>query len=84
LLTLRDKTEWIIVPSVNDPGQNKLMPGTKLSEFFISTMKGIGPNRIKNLTIGTNPIRLNFYGKEIVISKYSFYKKLKRNQLPKI
>jgi hypothetical protein len=78
---LRDHTQWIIMPSVNDPGQTKLMPCLKLSEFFIQTFKGNGPQRVKNITLATNPFRMSVWGKEVVFSKYSYFKKFKRNHL---
>ena len=81
---LRDHTQWILVPSVNDPGQTQLMPCSKLSEFLITAFKGTGPQKIKNITLATNPMRISYYGKEIVISKYNYFKKLKRNHLTKI
>jgi hypothetical protein len=62
----------------------KVMPCMPLSEYFLSTFKGNGPSRIKNITIGSNPLRISYYGKEIVISRYNYFKKLKRNHLPKI
>ena len=83
LVVLRDLTNWILVPSVDDPGMTKLMPCMKLSEHFLSGFKGTGPSRIKNLTLATNPCRISYYGQEIVIAKYSFFKKLKRNHLSK-
>ena len=42
-ICLRDLTHWFFVPSIDDPGQPKLMPCLQLSEFFISTFKGTGP-----------------------------------------
>jgi hypothetical protein len=32
---LRDFTQWVIIPSINDPGMMKVLPATKLPEFFI-------------------------------------------------
>ena len=37
---LRDQTQWIFVPSVDDPGQPKLMPCLPLSEHFLSGPRG--------------------------------------------
>jgi DNA polymerase alpha/epsilon subunit B len=79
---LRDHTLWLLVPSLEDPGIFKLMPNTKLSESLISSMKGTGPMRIKNLRLATNPCRISFMGKEVVLSRYNFFRKLKTNHLP--
>eukprot|EP00347_Sterkiella_histriomuscorum_P020272 403338437 len=84
LTFLRDSTQWIFIPSVDDPGQPKLMPCLQFQEYFLTGFKGNGPQRIKNVILGTNPMRISYYGKEIVISRYNFFKKLKRNQIPKI
>lgn len=55
----------------------------KLSDTFIQGFKSNGPQRIKNLTLATNPLRISYYGNEIVVAKYQFFKKLKRNHLAK-
>lgn len=60
------------------------MPCFKLAEYFLTNFKGNGPQRIKYLTLATNPFRISYYGKEIVISKYNFFKKLKKNHLAKL
>ena len=60
------------------------MPCLQFQEFFLSSFKGNGPQRIKNISVATNPLRLSYYGKEIVIARYNFFKKLKRNQLNRI
>jgi hypothetical protein len=44
-------------------------------------MKGTGPDRIKNLTLASNPCRLSYHGKEIIISRYNFFEQLKKNHL---
>ena len=36
------------------------------------------------MTLATNPCRLSFLGKEIVISRFNYLKKIKQNNLPKI
>lgn len=54
------------------------MPGVvKLSDTFLSGFKGNGPQRIKNITIVPNPVRISFYGKEVVVCRYNYMKKLK-------
>lgn len=72
------------MPSVDDPGQTKLMPCLKLAEYFLTNFKSSGPSRIKNVTLATNPLRISYFGKEIVVSKYNFFKKIKKNQLSKL
>ena len=36
------------------------------------------------MNLGTNPLRLSFNGKEIVISRYNLFQKLKQNHHPRI
>jgi thiamine pyrophosphokinase len=82
---LRDQTQWIFVPSLDDPGQTKLMPCLPLSDYFFSGARGTSVNKIlKNVTLASNPLRISYYGKEIVISRYNYFKKLKKNHLAKI
>ena len=84
LLCLRDCTQWILMPSLDDPGMIKVMPSFKLPDSLFSRMKGNGPGSIKKLMFGTNPMRISFRGKEVVFSRYDYLKKLKKNHLPKI
>jgi hypothetical protein len=84
LLCLRDSTQWIVMPSLEDPGMIKVMPSFKLSDSLLSRMKGNGPGSIKKLMFGTNPMRISFRGKEVVFCRYDYLKKLKKNHLSKI
>jgi hypothetical protein len=82
---LRDQTHWIFVPSIEDPGQTKLIPCLPLSDYFLSGARGTSVNKIlKNVTLASNPLRISYYGKEIVITRYNYFKKLKKNHLAKI
>jgi hypothetical protein len=81
---LRDLTQWIFMPSIGDPGIMKVMPTFKISDFLVSGIKGIGPNRLKKVMLGTNPMRLSFRGKEIVFSRYDYFKKLKKNNIEQL
>ena len=47
-------------------------------------MKGTGPKRIKNITLSTNPCRISFMGKEIIICRYNYFRKLQSNHLSKL
>lgn len=76
------------MPSLEDPGQTKLMPCLPLADFFFSGAKSGNLNAnsrvLKNVTLATNPFRISFYGKEIVVARYNYFKKLKKNHLTKI
>ena len=34
--------------------------------------------------MASNPFRMSYYGKEIVFSRYNYFKKLKKNHLAKV
>ena len=82
-VNLRDHTEWVFVPSIEDAGQMKTMPTIPFAESLFSNLK-TGPARIKKLTLANNPCRISFLGKEIVICRYNFTVKLKQNHNLKI
>lgn len=81
---LRDHTEWIFIPALDDPGQTHLMPQMPLSNHLLSGFIGAHQGRIKRVTLGTNPLRICFNGKEVVIARYNFMQKLKQNHHPRI
>jgi DNA polymerase alpha/epsilon subunit B len=82
---LRDQTHWIFVPSLEDPGQTKLMPCLPLSDYLFSGARGTATSKVlKNFNLASNPLRISYYGKEIVISRFNFYKKMKKNHLAKV
>ena len=81
---LRDHTEWIFIPALDDPGQIDVMPQVPLADHFLSGFIGNHQGKIKKVTLGTNPLRLSFNGKEIVISRYNLFQKLKQNHHPRI
>jgi len=60
------------------------MPGFKMSEYLMEGFKGKGSQKIKNITMATNPMRLSFRGKQIVFSRYDYFKKIKRNHIEKL
>jgi hypothetical protein len=58
-----------------------MMPQDHISESFINAFKGAHLNsinsKIKNVVLGTNPLRISFLGKQIMICRYDFMKKIK-------
>ena len=77
LLCLRDHTQWVFIPSIADPGQMKLFPMSPIAEHLISGFKGATVGRIKKVTLANNPARISFRGKEMVICRYNYLKKIK-------
>jgi hypothetical protein len=71
---------------MNDPGQMKMMPGLTLSEHLFAGFKGAGPksSRITNVTLASNPFRISYCGKQIVLSRFNYFENLKYNHLTKV
>lgn len=78
---LSDVTQWIFLPSQTDPAAIKTMPMPALSEFLFKDFIGKRPEVIKNVQFGTNPSRLSYKGKEILLSRYNYFEQLKKNHL---
>jgi len=57
-----------------------------MSDNLFSGFKGFGAqsNRIHNVTLASNPVRISFYGKQIVINRYNYFKKMKENHLNRV
>ena len=70
---LRDHTEWIFIPALEDPGQVHVMPQVPLAENLLTGFIGNYQGRIKKVTLGTNPLRISFNGKEVVISRFNLF-----------
>jgi hypothetical protein len=67
------------MPSLNDPGIFKVLPNFKLPDYLLSGLKG----KLKKVISATNPMRISFRGKEIVFSRYDYFKKIKKCHLAK-
>jgi hypothetical protein len=52
------------------------MPNMPLTEYFSSSFDGI-----KDITFASNPCRISFYNKQIVICRYNYLKRIKKNSL---
>ena len=81
LENLRDTTEWVFVPSLEDPGQVKMFPAMPYPDYLIAPLIQA---KFKNVSVSPNPARISFLGKEIVLCRYNYLKKIKQNHIPKI
>lgn len=88
LVNLRDFSEWIFIPAIDDPGQIRAMPSAPMSEYLLEGFMGKHLSstaaKIKKVTLGCNPLRISFMGQEIVIARFNFLKKIQQNHLPKV
>ena len=81
LENLRESTEWIFVPALEDPGQIKMFPAMPYAEYLIAPFLSA---KFKKVRAVPNPSRISFLGKEIVICRFNYLKKMKQNQIDKI
>lgn len=64
------------------------MPMFPLSESLLNGFRGKNlprlDQKIKNVRVGTNPLRISFMGKEITICRFNFLEKFMGNNLARI
>ena len=88
LVNLRDFSEWIFVPAIDDPGQIRAMPAAPMSEYLLEGFTGKNQSginsKIKKVSVGTNPLRISFMGQEIAICRYNYLKKIQQNGISKV
>ena len=73
---LKNECRFVLIPGVNDAANDQILPLSPLCDYFTSSFSGI-----KNVTFAWNPWRINFYGKQIVIWRYNYLKKIKKNSI---
>jgi hypothetical protein len=69
----------VFVPAIEDPGQIKMFPCSPFGEYMFE-----GLEKFKKVRLAPNPLRLNFLGKEIVLCRYNYLKKIKQNHHARI
>jgi len=69
----------VFVPAIEDPGQIKMFPCSPLGDYMFE-----GLEKFKKVRLAPNPLRLNFLGKEIVLCRYNYLKKIKQNHHARI
>ena len=72
------------MPALDDPGQINLIPQLPLNQNLLSGFTGTLQGKIKKVTLGTNPLRVSFNGKELVLSRFNLFQKLKQNHHSRI
>jgi len=78
---LRENTAWVFVPALEDPGQIRMFPVMPYAEYLISPFTAA---KFKNVRTVPNPTRISFLGKEIVICRFNYLKKMKQNHIERI
>ena len=68
----------MIVPGHEDPGSDLLLPQFELPDFFFDAL---GPKNRAKVHFATNPCRISYYGKTIVVSRTDLLRPMKKNAL---
>ena len=79
--SLRENTEWVFVPALEDPGQIKMFPVMPYAEYLIQPFLSAKFSKVRAVP---NPTRISFLGNEIVICRFNYLKKMKQNHIEKI
>jgi DNA polymerase epsilon subunit 2 len=66
---------FILVPSQNDPGLGSILPRPPIPNFFTSGLR----SKVKHVHLASNPCRLRYFSKELVIGRVNVLSQLRRN-----
>lgn len=71
---LRSTGMWVFVPGPNDPGLGEFMPRREIPPVFLEPLK-----RLEKVKVTSNPTRIGFCGKKIVIARTDQMRKMQRS-----
>jgi len=66
---------FILIPSMNDVGLGSILPRPPLPQYFTNGLR----SKVKNVHLASNPCRLRYFSKEIVLGRIDVLSKLRRN-----
>lgn len=72
---LAKEGRFILVPSQNDPGLGSILPRPPIPNFFTSGLR----SKVNNVHLASNPCRLRYFSKELVIGRLNVLSQLRRN-----
>jgi DNA polymerase epsilon subunit 2 len=72
---LAKEGRFILVPSQNDPGLGSILPRPPIPNFFTSGLR----SKVNNIHLASNPCRLRYFSKELVIGRVNVLSQLRRN-----
>lgn len=70
-----EKSSFLFIPGPNDISPHKLLPQRAIPKYFVSSLEKI----LTHVTFGTNPCRIRYFTKEIVIFRDNLYNKMLRS-----
>eukprot|EP00878_Enallax_costatus_P001045 GHUV01001180.1.p1 GENE.GHUV01001180.1~~GHUV01001180.1.p1 ORF type:complete len:395 (+),score=91.74 GHUV01001180.1:179-1186(+) len=74
---IKEGSTFVFVPGPNDPGLGQVLPQPRLPTYFTSELQAVLPNAV----FASNPCRIKYYTKEIVIFRYDLLKQMRRRCL---
>lgn len=66
---------FVLIPSTNDVGIGNILPRPPLPRYFLKGLK----SKVKHVHLASNPCRLRYFSKEIVLGRIDVLSKLRRN-----
>ena len=84
---LKTECRFILIPGMDDPCSDGVLPSDQLNAFLGNNeemddyLLNNDFDGIKHVEFASNPCRINFFGKQILVSRYNYYKKIKKNCL---
>lgn len=69
---LRQHTQWVVMPGPDDFLPFSAMPNPHISKKLMTKLR----KTLTNIKMASNPCRLSYYGKEVLISRGDFSKLL--------
>ena len=66
---------FVLIPSMNDVGLGNTLPRPPLPRYFLKGLQ----SKVKHVHLASNPCRLRYFSKEIVISRIDVLSKLRKN-----
>ncbi len=68
---------FVLIPSMNDIGLGSILPRPPLPHYFLKGLQ----SKVKHVHLASNPCRLRYFSKEIVLSRIDVLSKLRRNSI---
>ncbi|KAF6263998.1 DNA polymerase epsilon, subunit B [Scenedesmus sp. NREL 46B-D3] len=74
---IKEGSRCVFVPGPNDPGLGHILPQPRLPSYFTSELQAVLPDAV----FATNPCRIKYYSKEVVVFRYDLMKQMRRRCL---